>query len=120
MLPLIVIRCRNNTAVRLPGIHKGGLCRCGLTSGINKRFVANMSYILITWMIDDILISSIDDPSREESMLAGVKYMINTPLSADTENEEGSFTCEHISFSYESADTSAEMPCCAIEIVPTM
>lgn len=40
MFPFIVIRSRNNAAVRLPGILKGGLCRCGLTSGINKWFVA--------------------------------------------------------------------------------
>ncbi|MCR5774063.1 MAG: hypothetical protein K6G42_03145, partial [Lachnospiraceae bacterium] len=32
---------------------------------------------------DDILISSIDDPLREESMLAGVKYMINSTLTAE-------------------------------------
>ncbi|MCR5746317.1 MAG: hypothetical protein K6G03_01240 [Lachnospiraceae bacterium] len=31
---------------------------------------------------DDILISTIDDPYREESMLAGIKYMINTKLTA--------------------------------------
>ena len=107
---------------------------------------------------DDILISSIDDPSREESMLAGVKYVINTTLSTDntacnafvsvmgemfvepydqetsehinklnsecihklTENEEGSFTCEHMKFSYESLDPSAEVPNYAIEIVPAV
>lgn len=110
---------------------------------------------------DDILISSIDDPSGEQSMLAGVKYVINTTLSTDntddtacnafvsvmgemfvesydqetsehinklnsecihklTENEEGSFTCEHMTFSYESADPSAEVPNYAIEIVPAV
>ncbi len=36
---------------------------------------------------DDILISSIDDLSIEESMLAGVKYMINTSLTAENAEE---------------------------------
>ncbi len=109
---------------------------------------------------DDILISTIEDPLREESMLAGVKYMINTALTAQNaeeagcsafvsvmsemfidpydqetsdrinkfnseymnkliQNEEGSFTCKHLSFSYEFTDSSVDLPGYAIEIVPT-
>lgn len=109
---------------------------------------------------DDILIFTTEDLSMEESMLAGVKYMINTKLIAGNtkdaasnafvsamgemfiepydqetsehisklnseytdrlvENEEGSFTLEHMTFSYETTDSSAEAPNYAIEIVPT-
>ncbi|MCR5626502.1 MAG: hypothetical protein K6F99_04200 [Lachnospiraceae bacterium] len=111
------------------------------------------SYVIHLDNGDDILLSLEDESMMDDSYLAGVKYIINSPLSTEdtekaacnayvsvmsemfikpydqetsehisklnsenvnklTENEEGSFICKHLSFSYETPDNS-------IAIVPT-
>ncbi len=108
---------------------------------------------------DDILISSYEDDENEISLLAGMKYVINTQLTADNaelpcdafvsviaekfimpydreagdhllelnyeyrkelaDEKEGSFVCDHLSFSYEVIDLSVDVHPYAIGIVAT-